>query len=232
MSIPRADSTQLAHRRRRDRRCRFLGRDRQTTCEDWSGASRRSAGPPHEVVALARPGLRGRHRVRRGLGRPSPSRSESGASPGRTTWRALVEPSWPPGRRAFRPAPWDVFPLSGLDVSVSGTACARRRFHDLVPLHFPELVHPPVPTRLHTAKLRMPSALCDVIFANSRFTADVDLHERLAFPRDRIQVAYPGIEPRFPSPKGRGPSLGRTVRSPRWRPSSRERISRRCVRAL
>jgi alpha-1,3-rhamnosyl/mannosyltransferase len=77
--------------------------------------------------------------------------------------------------------------------------------HDLVPLHFPELVHPRT-YRMHTAKLANAVRTCDLIFANSLFTAD-DLHDRLAFPRDRIQVAYPGIEVRF-RPEGPRAELG------------------------
>jgi glycosyltransferase involved in cell wall biosynthesis len=49
---------------------------------------------------------------------------------------------------------------------------------------------------MHGAKYRNAVATCDVIFANSRFTAG-DVANRLGFPAERIHVAYPGIDPRF-----------------------------------
>ena len=63
--------------------------------------------------------------------------------------------------------------------------------HDLVPLHHPEWT-----TRrtraMHGRKYRNAARTCDVMFANSAFTAD-DVTATLGFPRDRVLVAYPGI---------------------------------------
>ena len=42
---------------------------------------------------------------------------------------------------------------------------------------------------------------CDVIVTISAFTAD-DIAERLGFPRERIVVAYPGVDERFTPPDG------------------------------
>jgi glycosyltransferase involved in cell wall biosynthesis len=77
--------------------------------------------------------------------------------------------------------------------------------HDLVPLHFPELVHPRT-LRMHGAKYRHAAATCDVVFTNSQFTA-ADAAEHLRITPERIRVAYPGIDPRF-SPDGERADLG------------------------
>ena len=68
--------------------------------------------------------------------------------------------------------------------------------HDLVPLHFPEWV-----TGAHALDARRASTAnaaktCDVMFANSAFTAD-DVAATLGFPRERIVVAHPGIGAEF-----------------------------------
>jgi glycosyltransferase involved in cell wall biosynthesis len=78
--------------------------------------------------------------------------------------------------------------------------------HDLVPLRFPEWVTPRT-RRMHAAKYRNAAETCDVIFANSRFTAE-DVAERLHVPSERLHVAYPGVDPRF-SPDGERADLGR-----------------------
>ena len=67
--------------------------------------------------------------------------------------------------------------------------------HDLVPLHFPEWVTGRTRS-MHGHKYRNAARTCDVIFANSAFTAD-DTAETLGFPRDRIVVAHPGIGAAF-----------------------------------
>jgi glycosyltransferase involved in cell wall biosynthesis len=67
--------------------------------------------------------------------------------------------------------------------------------HDLVPLHHPEWVHPRT-ERMHGAKYAHAARTCDVIVANSRFTAD-DVGATLGFPRERIHVAYPAVDPVF-----------------------------------
>jgi glycosyltransferase involved in cell wall biosynthesis len=78
--------------------------------------------------------------------------------------------------------------------------------HDLVPLHFPEWVHPRT-RRMHAAKYRNAARTCDVVIANSAFTAD-DVAETLHVPRERIAVAPPGVDEAF-SPAGPRRDLGR-----------------------
>jgi glycosyltransferase involved in cell wall biosynthesis len=78
--------------------------------------------------------------------------------------------------------------------------------HDLVPVHFPEWVHART-RRMHGAKYRHAARSCDVLMVNSRYTGD-DVAETFAVPRDRIHVAYPGVEASF-APEGGRADLGR-----------------------
>jgi glycosyltransferase involved in cell wall biosynthesis len=71
--------------------------------------------------------------------------------------------------------------------------------HDLGPLHFPERLHRRT-VRMHTTNARE-ARRCDLVFVNSEFTA-ADVVERLAIPRARITVAYPGVSAMF-TPEGR-----------------------------
>jgi glycosyltransferase involved in cell wall biosynthesis len=64
--------------------------------------------------------------------------------------------------------------------------------HDLVPLHHPEWVHPRTKW-MHGAKYRHAARACDVVVANSRYTAD-DVASTLGVPRERVHVAHPGVD--------------------------------------
>jgi glycosyltransferase involved in cell wall biosynthesis len=67
--------------------------------------------------------------------------------------------------------------------------------HDLVPVHHPQWTT--ARTRsMHRRKYQNAAATCDVVFANSAFTAD-DFAETMGFPRDRVLVAHPGIGSEF-----------------------------------
>jgi len=77
--------------------------------------------------------------------------------------------------------------------------------HDLGPIHHPAWVD--ARTRaLHIPKARHSAKTCDLLFANSRYTAD-DVEATLGVPRERIVVAYPGIHERF-QPDGPAAELG------------------------
>jgi glycosyltransferase involved in cell wall biosynthesis len=76
--------------------------------------------------------------------------------------------------------------------------------HDLVPVRFPEWVQGRT-RRMHTAKYR-DVARCDVVFANSVFTAR-EVVELLGVPEERVRVAYPGVDPLF-RPDGARAALG------------------------
>jgi hypothetical protein len=58
--------------------------------------------------------------------------------------------------------------------------------HDLGPLRYPERLHPRT-VRMHTTNARE-AQTCDVVFANSEFTAN-DIVERLEISRERVRVA-------------------------------------------
>jgi glycosyltransferase involved in cell wall biosynthesis len=77
--------------------------------------------------------------------------------------------------------------------------------HDLGPLHFPERLHPRT-VRMHTANARHARA-CDVVFTNSRYTAD-DVVNTLGISRERIRVAHPGVDAEF-NPEGDRYDAGR-----------------------
>jgi len=77
--------------------------------------------------------------------------------------------------------------------------------HDLLPLRHPEWVDPRT-RALHIPKYWHAAASCDLIFVNSRFTAD-DVERTLGFPRERVSVAHPGIHERF-APEGRRREFG------------------------
>jgi hypothetical protein len=70
--------------------------------------------------------------------------------------------------------------------------------HDLGPLRYPERLHPRT-VRMHTANAGE-ARRCDVVFVNSEFTAN-DVGERLGIARERIHVAYPGVDAAF-TPEG------------------------------
>ena len=80
--------------------------------------------------------------------------------------------------------------------------------HDLVPLRFPEWAHPRT-VRMHGAKYRNAVRTCDVLFANSEFTAR-DVTELLGVPPERLRVAHPGLEDGFVA-EGERADLGRPV---------------------
>jgi alpha-1,3-rhamnosyl/mannosyltransferase len=67
--------------------------------------------------------------------------------------------------------------------------------HDLVPLHHPEWTT--IRTQaMHGRKYRNAARTCDIVFANSAYTAE-DFATTLGFPHERIVVAHPGIAPEY-----------------------------------
>jgi glycosyltransferase involved in cell wall biosynthesis len=108
----------------------------------------------------------------------------------RTLWSRLGTPAVE--RLA---GPLDVFHFSDWMYPRQRSGLRSTIVHDLVPLHFPEWVHPRT-RRLNLAKYRHAAETCDLIVTISEFTAE-DVAERLGFPRERIVVAYPGIDERF-----------------------------------
>ena len=161
------------------------------------------AGPEHEIVAFAPTGPNGARNVASafdGLALEKRITTLPGAYYMRRLWSRL-------GRPAVERfvGPLDVFHFSDWMYPAQRGGVRTTTMHDLVPLRHRELVHPRT-YRLHATKLANAVRTCDVIFANSGFTAD-DVAERTGFPRKRIRVAYPGIDPRF-SQQGEAADLG------------------------
>jgi glycosyltransferase involved in cell wall biosynthesis len=152
-----------------------------------------AAAGRHEVIAFAPTGPRGRRQVSAALA-GIPAERRVWALPGAYYWRSLWSRAGRPPVEVFT-GELDVFHFSDWMYPAQRSGLRATTVHDLVPLHFPDLVHPRT-YRLHTAKLANAVRTCDAIFTNSRFTAD-DLNRRLGFPLERTQVAYPGIDPRF-----------------------------------
>ena len=112
----------------------------------------------------------------------------------RTAWSRLGTPPLETVVGAF-----DVFHFSDWMYPPQRAGVRSTMIHDLVPLHFPDWVHRRT-VRMHGAKYRHAAQACDVVVVNSRFTGD-DVVETLGIDRDRVHVAYPGVDPAF-TPEG------------------------------
>jgi glycosyltransferase involved in cell wall biosynthesis len=111
----------------------------------------------------------------------------------------------------------DVVHFSDWMVPPQRSGARATMVHDLGPLRFPERLHPRT-VSMHTATARA-ATVCDVVFTNSEFTAE-DVAERLRVPRERISVAYPGVDARYTA-EGDRRDLGRpyvfTTATEDWR---------------
>jgi glycosyltransferase involved in cell wall biosynthesis len=147
----------------------------------------------HDVVAFAPASGRGKREIEAALAGVGVARSLPvfpAAHALRTAWSRLGRP---PTERLL--GAFDVLHFSDWMYPPQRAGLRSTMIHDLVPLHHPEWVHPRT-RRMHGAKYRHAARTCDVVFVNSRFTAD-DVAETLAVPAERIHVAYPGLEPEF-----------------------------------
>jgi glycosyltransferase involved in cell wall biosynthesis len=108
----------------------------------------------------------------------------------RTLWSRLGRPSVERFAGAL-----DVFHFSDWMYPSQRAGLRSTIVHDLVPFHYPQWVHPRT-RRQNVAKYRHAARTCDVIVTISEYTAN-DVAERLGFPRERIVVAYPGVDERF-----------------------------------
>ena len=166
-----------------------------------AGAARRDG---HEVVAFAPTSPAGRRAIPEALnGIPVELRLKTflGAHGWRTLWSRLGRPV---AERWL--GPFDVLHFSDWMYPPQRVGVRATTIHDLVPLHFPEWVTARTRT-MHAHKYANAARTCDVIFANSAFTAD-DVAATLGFPRERVVVAYPGIGDAFHA-EGEREELGR-----------------------
>ena len=163
-----------------------------------------AAAGRHELVAFAPASSRGRREIESALSGVELERRLPvlpAAHAARTAWSRLGAP--PVERFA---GPLDVFHFSDWMYPAQRGGLRSTMVHDLVPLHFPQWVHRRT-ERMHGAKYRHAARTCDVVIVNSRFTAD-DVAATLGVPRERVHVAYPGVEAGF-SPDGESTELGR-----------------------
>jgi alpha-1,3-rhamnosyl/mannosyltransferase len=124
-----------------------------------------------------------------------------GAHGWRTAWSLA---GYPPAERWL--GRFDVLHFSDWMFPPQKAGVRAKSIHDLVPLHHPEWVTSRT-RAMHGRKYRNAALTCDVIFANSAFTAD-DVAATLEFPRERIVVAHPGVAPEF-APDGEAADFDR-----------------------
>jgi glycosyltransferase involved in cell wall biosynthesis len=158
----------------------------------------------HDVLAFAPASVRGKREIERALRGIEVSRRVPvmpAAHVLRTLWSRAGRP-----RVESLTGSLDVFHFSDWMYPAQRGGLRSTMVHDLVPLHFPEWVHPRT-LRMHEEKYRHAARTCDVVIANSSYTAD-DVAATLEIPRERVHVAYPGVEAAF-SPEGERTDLGR-----------------------
>ena len=156
----------------------------------------------HEVVAFAPASRRGRALIEDAL-RGAPVERRLPVLPAAHAWRT----AW---SRLGRPAAerlvgaLDVLHFSDWMYPPQAAGVRSTMIHDLVPLRFPQWVTPRT-RRMHGAKYRHAARTCDVVFANSEFTAS-DVRELLGV--ENVIVAPPAPAPHF-TPDGERADLGR-----------------------
>ena len=148
------------------------------------------AATEHEIVAFAPASSGGKRLIEAslagiGVERRLPTLPAAHAL--RTVWSRLGRPAverFVGGLDVFHFSDWMYPPQRG--------GLRSTMIHDLVPLHHPDWVHPRT-KRMHGAKYAHAARACDVLVVNSRYTGD-DVAATLNVPRERIHVAYPGVD--------------------------------------
>jgi glycosyltransferase involved in cell wall biosynthesis len=149
-------------------------------------------GAEHELVAFGPVSIRGRKLLDTTLdGLPVQQRlvTVPFAHALRRTWGLAA---WPPAERFL--GEFDVLHFSDWMRPPQRSGLRATMIHDLGPLHFPERLHPRT-VRMHTVNAHE-AEHCDLVFVNSEFTAE-DVVENLDVPRERVRVAYPGVDHAF-----------------------------------
>src|SRR6266513_2012339 len=167
-----------------------------------------AAAGRHELVAFAVVGPRGAPRIREALAGLSVEQKILVIGPSSHTWRtAWSRLGFPKVERLA--GALDVFHFSDWMYPAQRGGLRTTTVYDLSPLHHPEWVAP-LTRRMHGRKYANAAKTNDLIFAISQFTAG-DVAETLAVPRERIPVAYPGVDERYtpdgPKAEREGPYL-------------------------
>ena len=163
-----------------------------------------AAGGEHEIVAFAPTSMKGPERIRAALaGIPVDARlwALPASHAFRTAWSVVGHPD---AERLL--GRFDALQFSDWMYPSQRAGLRSTVIHDLVPLHHPELVTPRTRS-MHGRKYRHAARTCDVIFTNSRYTAD-DVAATLGIAAKRLVVAPPGLDPGY-SPQGAAADLGR-----------------------
>ena len=161
------------------------------------------AGGRHELVAFAPTSLRGPQAIRAAIaGVPADLKTiRLPASHAlRTAWSRFGRP---PVERFV--GPLGAFVFSEWMYPAQREGVRATVFHDLVPFHHPEWCTART-VSMHTRKARHAAETCDVVFANSHFTA-ADLVDLLGIEEERIVPAPPGLADGL-GPKGDAADLG------------------------
>ena len=157
-----------------------------------------AAEDQHEVVAFGVVSVRSKRNVEAALNGLDVERQLVALPPSAHVWRTLwSRVGYPKVERLA--GPLDVFHFSDWMYPSQRGGVRSTLIHDLVPLHFPALVHPRT-RRQNLAKYHHAARTCDLIVVNSEYTAS-DVAEHLGFPREQIVVARPGVDERF-TPEG------------------------------
>jgi glycosyltransferase involved in cell wall biosynthesis len=174
-----------------------------------------AAGADHEVVAFGPVSIRGRKLVDEtldGLAVEKRLLTVPFAHMTRRAWGALGRP---PAERFL--GSFEVLHFSDWMIPPQRSGLRATMIHDLGPLLYPERLHPRT-VRMHTGTAAA-AASCDLVFTNAEYTAN-DIVERLGIARERVRVAYPGVDPRN-TPGGDRRDLGRpyvfTTATEDWR---------------
>jgi glycosyltransferase involved in cell wall biosynthesis len=152
----------------------------------------------HELVAFGAVSMRSKGNIQSALEGIDVQRRLVELPPSAHLWRTLwSRAGYPPVERLA--GPLDVFHFSDWMYPRQRSGVRSTHIYDLVPLHYPDLVHPRT-RRQNLAKYRHAARTCDVILVSSEYTAN-DVVEHLGVPRERIAVARPGVDERF-APEG------------------------------
>ena len=152
-----------------------------------------AAGPSHEIVAFAPTSLKGPGRIRAALA-PIPVETRLWPVPAshamRTVWSRVGRPV---AERLL--GSFDALLYTDWMTPPQRSGLRATTIHDLNPLHHPEWCTPRT-IAMHRRKDADAVKACDVIFTNSRYTAD-DAAETLGIEPERLVVAHPGVGSEF-----------------------------------
>jgi glycosyltransferase involved in cell wall biosynthesis len=162
-----------------------------------------AAAGRHEVVAFAPTSLAGPKAIAAAL---------DGLDVELRTWPLPYSHAWRTAwSRLGRPAAerllgrFDVLHFSDWMYPPQGAGVRATTLHDVVPLRFPEWVTPRT-LAMHRRRDANAARTCDVVFANSAYTA-ADAERFLGIAPERLRVAHPGVDPRY-SADGPAADLG------------------------